>query len=126
MTSFAMTRLGKFGLVGITGMLVDFLVTWVCKEKLIWNKYLANSLGFTLAVISNFSLNRIWTFANYNAIAPQFFRFLLVSVTGLLINNLLLYYFVKRTNRNFYILKLLVIGIVFFWNYFVNLFFTFS
>ena len=120
------TRILKFGLVGITGMLIDFSITWLCKEKLRWNKYLSNSIGFSLAVVNNYILNRIWTFESDHAAAPQFARFLLVSLTGLLINNLLLHFFIKRTNRNFYLLKLLVIGIVFLWNYFINLFFTFN
>lgn len=119
-------RLLKFGVVGISGMLIDFLATWCCKEKLKWNKYISNSVGFSLAVINNFILNRSWTFENTDPPAPQFFRFVLVALAGLLINNLLLYLLIKKTGRNFYMLKLLVIGIVFFWNYFVNLFFTFN
>jgi putative flippase GtrA len=121
-----LTQFLKFGLTGISGMLIDFSATWVCKEKLKWYKYLSNSIGFSLAVISNFIINRNWTFENDNAVTLQFFRFLVVSVTGLAINNLLLHFFVKKTNHNFYLLKLLVIGIVFFWNYFINLFFTFK
>lgn len=119
-------RFLKFGIVGLSGMVVDFSVTWLCKEKLKWNKYLSNSIGFTLAVINNYILNRTWTFQNTSAVTPQFLRFLLVSLAGLAINNLLLYIFVKKTNRNFYMLKLVVIGIVFFWNYFINLLFTFN
>ena len=38
----------KFGLVGLMGMVIDFGITWLCKEKLKWNKYVANSCGFTL------------------------------------------------------------------------------
>ena len=126
MNGLNFTRLIKFGVVGISGMVIDFGFTWLCKEKLKWNKYLSNSIGFTLAVINNFILNRNWTFENTNAVAPQFLRFLLVSLSGLAINNLLLYFFIKKTNRNFYFLKLVTIGIVFLWNYFINLFFTFN
>ena len=126
MNGLDFTRLIKFGVVGISGMVIDFGFTWLCKEKLKWNKYLSNSIGFTLAVINNFILNRNWTFENTNAVAPQFLRFLLVSLSGLAINNLLLYFFIKKTNRNFYFLKLVTIGIVFLWNYFINLFFTFN
>lgn len=120
-------RFLKFGLVGLIGMCIDFSVTWICKEKLKLNKYLANSLGFSLAVINNFSLNRYWTFENSShPFAGQFAKFILVSVTGLLINNLLLYLLVNKAKKNFYLLKLMVIGIVFFWNFFVNFLFTFN
>ena len=126
MSIHALTRFFKFGLVGISGMLIDFSVTWLCKEKLRWNKFLSNAIGFSLAVINNFILNRTWTFENNDTVTPQFISFVLVAGSGLLFNNGLLYLFVKKTRQNFYLLKLLVTGIVFFWNYFINLFFTFN
>ena len=33
----------KFGIVGGTGIIVDFSITWICKEKLQLNKYISNS-----------------------------------------------------------------------------------
>ena len=116
----------KFGVVGLSGVAVDFFVTWLCKEKLGINKYVANGIGFTLAVINNFLLNRYWTFeANNQAITNQFFKFLIIAVAGLAINSLLLFLIVKFIKINFYITKLLVIGIVFFWNFCMNYLFTF-
>ena len=121
------THLLKFGIVGLSGMAVDFSITWLCKEKVGFNKYLANSLGFCCAVTSNFLLNRYWTFENNTqAFTAQFAKFALVSLSGLLINNLLLYLLVKKVKSNFYFLKLVVIGLVFFWNYFINFAFTFN
>ena len=121
------SRFVKFGLVGLSGMAIDFSITSVCKEKLGFNKYLANSLGFCFAVTSNFLLNRYWTFeSGAQPFTPQFARFMLVSLSGLAINNLLLYLLVKKLQSNFYLLKLIVIGLVFFWNYFVNFLFTFN
>lgn len=120
-------RFLKFGLVGLSGMAIDFSVTWVCKEKFKLNKYASNSLGFCCAVINNFFLNRYWTFNNNDQpFAAQFARFMLVSISGLLINNLLLYLLLKYSKNNFYFLKLVVIGLVFFWNYFANFLFTFN
>lgn len=121
------TRFLKFGLVGLSGMSIDFSVTLLCKEKLQLNKYLSNSLGFCFAVINNFLLNRYWTFENNaHPFTGQLAKFVLVSVTGLLINNILLYLLLKNAKKNFYFFKLIVIGLVFFWNYFVNFLFTFN
>jgi putative flippase GtrA len=119
-------RFIRFGIVGVFGTLIDFGVTWICKEQLKINKYLANTSGFICAVCSNYCLNRLWTFASTdNRIILQFSKFLVVSLIGLAINNLLLYLFVKNTKHNFYLLKLIVTGIVVFWNYFANLIYTF-
>lgn len=54
----------KFCVVGGSGVFVDFGVTYLCKEWLKLNKYVANSLGFLCASTSNYILNRIWTFQN--------------------------------------------------------------
>ena len=127
MSAIIGARFLKFGMVGIVGMAVDFSVTWLCKEKIKLNKYISNSAGFCCAVINNFLLNRYWTFG-YAAhpFALQFATFLLVSVAGLLINNLLLYLLSKYIKTNFYLIKLTVTGLVFFWNYFINFLFTFN
>ncbi len=127
MSTFFGVRFLKYGLSGIAGMIIDFSVTWICKEKLLVNKYLANSLGFSMAVINNFLLNRYWTFENTDHLfAWQLTKFVLVSIMGLVINNLLLYLLLKNANRNFYFLKTIVIALVFCWNYFANFLFTFN
>ncbi|MGG9961812.1 GtrA family protein [Ferruginibacter sp. SUN106] len=117
----------KFGIVGIGGMVIDFGVTWLCKEKIKLNKYLSNSLGFCCAVINNFLLNRYWTFESTgHPFASQLAIFILVSLTGLLINNGMLYFLSKYIKTNFYLIKLIVTGLVFSWNYFINFLFTFN
>ena len=116
----------KFGVVGLSGVVVDFFVTWLCKEKFGINKYVANAIGFSLAVINNFLLNRYWTFEdNMQPAAEQFLKFALIALVGLAINSFLLFVILKYIKINFYVTKLLVIGLVFFWNFFMNYLFTF-
>ena len=117
----------KFGLVGLVGMMVDFGTTWLCKEKLKWNKYISNACGFTLAVICNYNINRRWTFSSTNPHwLKEFIVFLSVSLIGLLINTSFLYFFHQKKDKNFYIAKFLAIIIVFVWNFLANFFFTFK
>ncbi len=117
----------KFGMVGGTGIIIDFFVTWLCKEKLNWNKYLSNSTGFCVAVVNNYLLNRYYTFQHtHSAISIQFLKFLLISITGMGLSNWLLLLFQKNTRLNFYISKAIVIALVFFWNYSANTLFTFN
>ena len=117
----------KFGVAGMIGMSIDFFSTWLLKEKLTANKYLANSMGFTFAVLNNFLINRYWTFHNNTqSFTPLLSKFFVVSLIGLGINNALLYLLVNKAKNNFYLLKLFVTGVVFFWNFFANSFFTFN
>ena len=77
----------KFGLVGFLGMMIDFSTTWLCKEKLKWNRYVANGCGFTLAVVCNYLINRQWTFTSSNPLwLKEFTIFLVVSLIGLLLS----------------------------------------
>ena len=120
-------KLLKFGAVGISGMIIDFGFTYFFKEVLKVNKYISNSTGFTLAATSNFILNRIWTF---NSTSPdvmiQFSKFFIISVLGLLLNNLTIYLFTDyKVKLNFYLSKAIATLLVFFWNFFMNYFFTF-
>ena len=116
----------KFGLVGSSGMVLDFSLTYLAKEKLRWNKYLANSLGFVVACSSNYLLNRIWTFHSADpAIGWQFSKFFLVSLTGLLLNNALIYLLTDRGKHNFYLAKAVAIGLGFFWNFGLTYLYTF-
>ena len=87
----------KFGVVGFTGLLVDFGITWLLKERLKLNAYVASSTGFTCAVINNYLLNRIWTFENHDPqVAVQFGKFVVVSAVGLVLNNSIIYLLKER------------------------------
>jgi putative flippase GtrA len=126
MNNFLSMQVLKFGIVGICGMIIDFSITWLCKEKLKLNKYFANSIGFCFALVNNFILNKYWTYQqNSQSVNDQFIKFILISLIGLAINNFILYALNKYVKTNFYFLKLITIGIVFFWNYFMNTLFTF-
>lgn len=116
----------KFGIVGASGIAVDFAITYVLKEKVRVHKYTANSIGFISAASYNYTLNRMWTFASTNTnIMNEYFSFILVSVIGLAINSFVLWFFVNR-NMNFYTSKLIAIAITMNWNFCANLFFTFN
>ncbi len=117
----------KFGIVGASGVIVDFGFTYLCKEIFKIQKYIANAIGFTIAASSNYLFNRIWTFNSQNPeIGLEYSKFLFISLVGLGINTLILWVLVSKFNRNFYISKLFAIAVVTVWNFFVNLMFTFN
>jgi putative flippase GtrA len=117
----------KFGLVGISGIAVDFGFTWFFKEIVRIPKYIANAIGFTAAATSNYFLNRIWTFHSQDPdILFQYSKFILISVIGLGINTLVLWILVTRYHRHFYLSKLVAIGVVMIWNFLANYYYTFS
>jgi len=118
----------RFGLVGLSGVVVDFGVTWLGKERLGLHKYIANSLGFSTATVSNYFLNKYWTFqsAGQQGMFVEFSKFAGFAVVGLLINNAVLFVLHGKLKLNFYLSKLIAIGIVSIWNFLGNYLYTFS
>ena len=121
-----MLRFIRFGIVGAGGMVVDFGITWLCKEKLRWNKYVSNSLGFVTAATNNYIWNRLWTFQSQSAeVAREYLSFFGIAVVGLGLNNLVIYILHGRLHLNFYLSKLIAIGVVTIWNFSMNYVITF-
>jgi putative flippase GtrA len=117
----------KFGIVGFSGLFVDFGTTYVCKEWLKIQKYIANSIGFTVAASSNYIFNRVWTFKSHDPnIAVEYTEFFIISLIGLAINNFVLWLILKRFKINFYLAKLFAIAVVTVWNFLANYFITFA
>lgn len=117
----------KFAAVGATGVVVDYGFTYLFKEVFKVQKYISNSIGFTIAASTNYILNRIWTFESDNPdIAWEYTEFLVISLIGLGLNNLFLWLFHSRFKLNFYVAKLIAIGIVTIWNFLANYFITFN
>ncbi len=117
----------KFGIVGFSGVFVDFGVTYACKEWLKIQKYIANSIGFIVAASSNYILNRTWTFRSNNPeVAREYTEFLVISLVGLGLANLIVWLIHGKGKQNFYLSKLFAIGVVTIWNFFANYYITFA
>ena len=96
----------KFGVVGASGVIVDFGFTFLGKEILKIQKYIANSIGFTIAASSNYLLNRIWTFHSQNPeIGIEYSKFILISLIGLGINTFILWTLVSKMKWNFFLFR---------------------
>jgi len=115
----------KFIIVGFSGMIVDFSITILLKEKLKVNRYISNSAGFTIAASSNYLFNRYWTFHSNNPnILIEYSTFFIISLIGLAINNLIIYLFEKKLK--FYFAKFLAIMVTSLWNFTANYYLNFT
>ncbi|MEM7134660.1 MAG: GtrA family protein [Chloroflexota bacterium] len=135
-------RFVKFATVGALGSVTDFavfngLVFWASLMPLV-----ANAISFCAAVIQNFLLNRRWTFPESQERTPgkQLSKFAIVSAVGLGINTVVFHYvstllepfwqtmvfdtdWAMVISLNF--AKLFAIGVVLFWNFTANRFWTY-
>jgi putative flippase GtrA len=106
-------------------MVIDFSITFLLKEKLKIHRYISSSTGFILAASSNYLFNRFWTFESNNPrVLVEYGTFIIISLFGLIINNLFLYLFEKKVN--FYVAKFFAILVTTLWNFFANYYLTFT
>lgn len=135
-------RFAKFAIVGAAGSVTDFAVLNILIQIFGFPLWLANSFSFTAAVIQNFTLNRRWTFPesrDRNA-GRQLTQFATVSIIGLAINQLVFltihhlaepHWMEAIANPDiahavsYNVAKLFAIGVVLFWNFFVNRLWTY-
>ncbi len=121
-------RFLKFATVGVIGMGVDLSVLTISRELLRLPLPLAVFLGFSVAVLSNFTWNRLWTFpeSRQRALTSQLVQFVAINVIGLGINELVvlglhpIFSMLVADPAAYLGAKVIAIGIVLFWNYFVN------
>ena len=117
----------KFSVSGLCGVLINFFLTFLFKEKLSFNKYLSNSSALTIALFINFILNRNWTYqVNLEPLYSQFLKFLLVVTVSILINHFIVYISHKNFKLNFYFSKLIAVILVFMWNFVMHSIYTFK
>lgn len=94
-------QLAKFAIVGAVGAVVNLAVY----KGLLYaglHYLLAATISFLVAVTSNYSWNRIWTFRDRRAgVAAQGARFLVVSTLALGANLLLLHLLVRAGTGKF-------------------------
>lgn len=129
-----LTRFIKFAIVGAIGMVVDLTVLTFSREILGLPLTLAVALGFSIAVINNFTLNRFWTFpeSRNRPVASQLVQFTVVNLIGLAINEVIVLglhpIFSGALDDPFAYLtaKVIAIGVVLFWNYGANRVWTYK
>jgi putative flippase GtrA len=132
-------RFFKFLVVGTIGFVVDFGTLTLLKELTPLPTVVANTISFSAAVVSNFTLNRYWTYpdSRSKSIMSQLGQFTLVNLIGLVINNTILLLlepvfdtmivtFSDLPVRGYIPAKMIATVVVLFWNFFVNRYWTYS
>ena len=117
----------KYGIVGVMNTMIDFSVYYFFTRYAGFHFLAANFCSWVTAVMVSFLANKFWTFRSYDTavLARQSARFIIVAIISLVVSQSLLYTFVRIVGIRDLIAKVLTIGIVVFWNFFMNKFWTF-
>ena len=127
------SRFVKFSIVGALGAIIDFALLNLMRGVFGWPLLLANTFSVCVAIVSNFSWNRLWTYpeSRTRKKRKQLPQFTVVNLIGLVINNvivlgidsLLVGYIGEPWSYN--AAKAVAIGVVLFWNFGANRLWTY-
>jgi putative flippase GtrA len=126
-------RFVKFAIVGALGAAIDFGVLNLMHKAVGWPLLWSNTVSVSVAIVSNFTWNRLWTFPESRSRRKreQLPQFALVNLVGLGINNLIvvgldaLFSPFIADPWDYNLAKAIAIGIVLFWNFGANRLWTY-
>jgi dolichol-phosphate mannosyltransferase len=78
----------KFAIVGTSGMVVNFIAAHVLERTTDLSWFADFAIGFMLGGVSNYILNRIWTFGSQRNPLVEGLQFLVVSGIALIAGNI--------------------------------------
>ena len=113
-----MIQIIKFGIVGVIAAVVDLGVLVVLKELLGVNVLLSSTISFCVSVIVNYILSMAFVFKSKNqGKVKEFIIFVILSIGGLGLNQLILWVGVNFTTVYYLIVKIIAMTIVPIYNF---------
>ncbi len=85
-------QLIRFGIVGVIAMIIDVGVLALLKEVMHVDVLVASAISFSVSVVVNYILSMLWVFRSKGENkVKEFVIFVLLSIGGLLINQLIMW-----------------------------------
>jgi dolichol-phosphate mannosyltransferase len=116
-------RMVRFGLVGISGVVVNSAILLALAEGIGLTPVVASALATEGAILTNFAINDRWTFGDApreRSWAARAVRYNIVAMGGLAITVCVLAALLGMTSLHYLVANLLAIAAATAWNYTVN------
>ena len=108
----------KFGLVGGTAFVIDYVLLYFCTEFLHIHYLISSIISFTVSVIFNYILSIKWIFdVKKKQDVKDFVIFIILSVIGLGINSLIMYVMVEKFGVYYMLSKIVSTTVVMVYNF---------
>lgn len=109
----------KFGVVGVIAFFIDFGLLWLLTSVFGVYYLISATISFTVSVIFNYlaSMRYVFTHREDMSRRKEFVIFVILSVVGLIINNVLMWVGVSLLNIYYLIVKIFATAVVTIWNF---------
>ena len=109
----------KFGLVGGIAFLIDYGLLFICTEWFGIYYFISSIISFSVSVIFNYIASVLWVFDvdQEKSKTKNFIIFITLSIVGLGINQIIMYYGVEVLNLYYMLIKLIATFIVMVFNF---------
>ena len=104
-----LAQIFKFFIVGVVATIIDFIIYYICYNKINLDPLIANIISFSISVIYNYIASVKWVFdtdKNKNK-KVLFIEFISLSILGLLLTELLLFIFINKLSFNEMVSKII-------------------
>lgn len=112
-------QLLKFGLVGGIAFLIDYGLLFICTEWFGIYYFISSIISLSVSVIFNYIASVLWVFDvdQEKSKTKNFIIFITLSIVGLGINQIIMYYGVEVLNLYYMLIKLIATFIVMVFNF---------
>lgn len=108
----------KFGIVGGIAFIIDYALLYICTEYLNIYVLYSSIISFTISVIFNYIMSIKWVFdVKHKQTYKEFTMFIILSIIGLGINQLIMYLGIEKLNIYYMLVKIASTGIVMVYNF---------
>jgi putative flippase GtrA len=114
----AYTQLFRFVVLGVASVIAELALLMLFNDGFDLEIMMANRFAFAIVLVANYWLSRVWVFGSgaMNS-GVEFLVFLLVSLVGLGINEVMMPYLIDHIALDKRLAKILTIGLVVAWNF---------
>lgn len=118
----------RYALVSVLALAADLGSLLFFTEIMHVHYLISATLAFCLGIAVNYACSRTWVFqpSKHSRQWIEFAIFLLVGVTGLGLNNLIIWLLTAFGHLFYFYSKLVATGVVFFWNFFLRKYLIYS
>ena len=108
----------RFGIVGGTAFIIDYGIFALLNQILGIHYIIAGTISFSISVIYNYILSIKWVFdVTKKQTTKDFIIFIVLSVIGLILNNIIMYISVDLMHIHELIAKIIATAIVMVYNF---------